>query len=155
MHAGIVHLDSLIHYVTVHDRVGRALEPRSPAGDQYDQLAETVVSNIARERGLYLWGTYAPNGLWSNVYVGKASLGKTTHLYARILEELKDERIFLWGTSLPTLRFVRSERVTIPGCGMPTSVIGSVRYARQVPQRSSGSPYPNLITPKCTVWQRI
>ncbi len=97
MHAGIVHLDSLIRYVTLHDRVGRALEPRSPAGDEYDKLAQTVVSSIARERGLYLWGTYGKNGLWRNMYLGKTGVGKTSHLHARILEELKDERIFLWG----------------------------------------------------------
>ncbi len=96
MHAGIVHLDSLIRYVTLHDPVGRALEPRSPAGNEYDKLAEAVAGSIPRERGFYLWGTYALSGLWSNVYVGKARLGKKTDLYVRILKELKTERIFLW-----------------------------------------------------------
>ena len=47
-------------------------------------------------QGFYLWGKYGKNALWENIYLGKAGFGKTTHLRARILKELKDERQFLW-----------------------------------------------------------
>jgi hypothetical protein len=47
-------------------------------------------------QGFYAWGFYEKSGLWRTIYVGKAGFGKTASLKARITEELKDERAFVW-----------------------------------------------------------
>lgn len=63
-------------------------------------------TGVAPFHGFYLWGRYEANGLWRNIYLGKAGFGKTAHLRARILEELKDERACIWAefVSEKTLR---------------------------------------------------
>ncbi len=67
----------------------------------YGQLAAEECSKIAAEKGFYLWGRYDQNGLWRNIYLGKAGFGKTAMLRARIVEELKDERTCLWRAFVP------------------------------------------------------
>ena len=77
-----------------HDEAGYA--GRSPEGRRYAAIATRLCQTIAAAQGFYLWGRYERNGLWQNVYLGKAGFGRTAHLRARILEELKDERACIW-----------------------------------------------------------
>lgn len=62
----------------------------------YGEIAKQVCTSIPAVQGFYLWGYYDKNGLWRNVYLGKAGFGKTANLRARILHELKTERVFVW-----------------------------------------------------------
>lgn len=54
--------------------------------------------------GFYMWGKYEKsNSLWRTIYLGKSKKAKTSSLRARILEELKDEKSFLWRGEPPKL----------------------------------------------------
>jgi hypothetical protein len=99
MEAGIVSLQPLYVFVREH-AAPAALNGRSAVGRQYFELAKALAEGIAPTQGFYLWGSYDAKGLWHNVYLGKAGFGKTAHLRARILEELKDERCCLWQVAL-------------------------------------------------------
>lgn len=96
MKSGILDLHPLIKYVDEGDRVGKSLCGYSSSGREYGTLANDLTVSIPEDPGFYLWGSYAKNRLWKNIYLGKAGYGRMTHLRARILEELKDERQFLW-----------------------------------------------------------
>jgi len=74
----------------------KGLERGSPVRRGYGLTAKRICAEIAPAQGFYLWGRYENNGLWQNIYLGKAGFGKTAHLRARILEELKDERVCIW-----------------------------------------------------------
>ena len=65
-------------------------------GREYGRKATQLTYSIPTSHGFYLWGKYEKNRLWRTIYLGKAGYGKTTSLQARIKEELKDERAFLW-----------------------------------------------------------
>jgi len=91
----------LITLRPLYDFLGSNPDPRgllrgSPVHRRYGLIAKSICMNIAPVQGFYLWGRYEANGLWRNIYLGKAGFGKTAHLRARILEELKDERACLW-----------------------------------------------------------
>ena len=95
MKSGIVSLQPL--YKFLRSNHGEAdYDGRSPKGRRYAAAAATICQTIAPTQGFYLWGRYESNGLWRNIYLGKAGFGKTAHLRARILEELKDERACIW-----------------------------------------------------------
>ena len=74
------------------------LDGRSSIARAYSRVALRAIANVDPQRGFYLWGCYEPRGLWRNLYLGKADSGKTANLRARILEELRDERIALLRT---------------------------------------------------------
>jgi len=85
----------------LYDLVGsdidyNGLDRTSPARRRYGLKAAGLCEEIAPLQGFHLWGRYEANGLWLNIYLGKAGFGKTAHLRARILEELKDERACIW-----------------------------------------------------------
>jgi hypothetical protein len=60
---------------------------------EYVSKCKNLIGSIDRCKGFYLWGTYDKRGLWTNMYLGKASSGKIANLRSRILEELIDERM--------------------------------------------------------------
>lgn len=95
MEAGYIELGELYDYVK-NDSKGLSLHGNSKEGREFGRLAKSMVDSIRDEHGFYLWGKYEANGLWRHIYLGKAGYGKTANLRARILEELKDERAFLW-----------------------------------------------------------
>ena len=91
MHTGIISLQPLYDFLKSKlDENG--LERGSFVRRHYGVIAKDICAEIAAEQGFYLWGRYESNGLWRNIYLGKAGFGKTAHLRARILEELKDEQ---------------------------------------------------------------
>jgi len=95
MNSGYISLAKLYKFVS-DDPTAKALYGKSTEGLTLGRLAREISNNIDEEHGFYLWGSYETNGLWRNIYLGKAGHGKTTCLRARICEELKDERVFLW-----------------------------------------------------------
>lgn len=78
------------------DKGGKGLHGNSPCGRDYGKLVTRLAQSIADLQGLYIWGYYESNGLWRTIYLGKAGLGRTASLRARITEELKDERALIW-----------------------------------------------------------
>lgn len=101
MKAEIVSLEPLYKFV-YENPTAASLQGRSAVGREYSKLAKQVAEDIAPTQGFYLWGYYDARGLWHNTYLGKAGFGKTAHLRARILEELKDERCCFWQAVLNT-----------------------------------------------------
>lgn len=97
MKSGCIELSKLYSYVN-NDLYGLSLNGNGKDGRAFGRLAKSIVSSIDTHRGFYLWGKYESTGLWRNIYLGKAELEKekTANLRSRILEELKDERAFLW-----------------------------------------------------------
>lgn len=94
--SGIMPLEPLHQYVKNQDPHGRSLHGKSHDGRIYGKHAKALTEQIAEMRGFYLWGTFGTEGKWKNIYVGRSRIGKTSHLRARVLEELKDEKHFLW-----------------------------------------------------------
>ena len=93
--SGMFSLQPLYEFLELeHDQTG--LHGRSQEGRRYGKVAKRICQAIAATQGFYLWGRYEPNGLWRNIYLGKAGFGRTAHLRARIQEELKDERVCIW-----------------------------------------------------------
>jgi hypothetical protein len=93
--SGMISLESL-YAILMKDRSHEGLLRKKQQRAEYGRKAEELCGGIADCPGFYLWGRYEPNGLWRNIYLGKAGRGKTTSLRARILKELKDERSALW-----------------------------------------------------------
>lgn len=75
---------------------------------EYTKLVNEITKSIPKDKaGWYLWGRFNDVGFWETVYLGKAGNKKTSSLYARIREELLDERAAFWATiygSEPTER---------------------------------------------------
>lgn len=99
MESGIISLKPLYQFVLKH-RDADALNGSTGVAKEYFSRANEVVESIPQTQGFYLWGYYAANGLWRNVYLGKAGFGRTAHLRSRVREELKDERCCLWRATL-------------------------------------------------------
>jgi hypothetical protein len=94
--SGIVSLQPIYELLQSHPKPQLLLKlagPNAP-GKVFTQKCAELVSAVPGTQGFYLWGFYERNGLWRNVYLGKAGLGPGASLKKRILEELKDERCF-------------------------------------------------------------
>jgi hypothetical protein len=94
---GVVSLRPLYELIESQPDVAH-LNNRTQVARGYGRLAGRLASGIASVAGFYLWGYYEENGLWRNIYLGRAGSGKTSNLRARILEELRDERAALLST---------------------------------------------------------
>lgn len=100
MNSGIISLKCLYNFA-FHHPDGNALNGRAGAGRQYGREVSILTEPIPEKQGFYSWGKYESQGSWKNIYLGKAHFGTTTNLRARIREELKDERCFVWACLLP------------------------------------------------------
>lgn len=92
------HLDlfDIYKYVATHPNFvsGKNGDMRS-----YTKLVNEITKPIPKDKpGWYLWGRFNDVGFWETVYLGKAGNKKTSSLYARIKEELLDERAAFWAT---------------------------------------------------------
>jgi hypothetical protein len=76
---------------------------------EYRRAAAALTVSIDEVPGFYVWGHFDRRLYWHSTYLGKSGLGKTTHLRARIYEELIDERVFAW-------RLVHSEQEVLNIC---------------------------------------
>ena len=95
MNNGTIKLDNLYKHAA-SDPDAESIKGNSKIGRAYGKKAVELTSSIEASHGFYIWGKYEKNKLWRTIYLGKAGYGKTTSLKARITEELKDERAFLW-----------------------------------------------------------
>jgi len=95
MNSGSISLNILYEHA-LSDPEGNSIRGSSACGREYGRKATQLTNSIPTSHGFYLWGKYEKNRLWRTIYLGKAGYGKTTSLQARIKEELKDERVFLW-----------------------------------------------------------
>jgi len=95
MSFGRISLETLYAHALA-DPTGASIRGDSPSGRAYGRQATRLTNAIPESHGFYLWGKYERNNLWRTIYLGKAGYGRTTSLRARIKEELKDERVFLW-----------------------------------------------------------
>jgi hypothetical protein len=107
MEQGVLCLKPLYEFVDKYreerENVNGVLVPSAYRSRKYGKQCNFIVSpkekefaRVPNEQGFYLWGFYNPQKFWINVYLGKAGKGKTANLNARLLEELKDERAFVW-----------------------------------------------------------
>ena len=96
MESGVAPLDELYAFVRSNRNHHEAMNLMLAESRPYRELCRKITKEIPECQGFYLWGFYEKNGLWRNVYLGKAGLGKTANLRGRILEELKDERCCIW-----------------------------------------------------------
>jgi hypothetical protein len=69
---------------------------RTPIGNDYCMRCANLTKNVDEAKGFYLWGLFDRKQYWHSIYLGKAGFARSSHLKARICEELKDERAFLW-----------------------------------------------------------
>lgn len=95
IHADTLPLTELLDFAA-QDKDGKCLHGNGPCGRDYGKLVTRLAQSIADLQGLYIWGYYESNGLWRTIYLGKAGLGRTASLRARITEELKEERALIW-----------------------------------------------------------
>ena len=64
----------------------------------YSAVVNSIIENVPKKAGLYLWGRFNDTGWWETIYLGKAGNKKTSSLQARLREELMDERALFWAT---------------------------------------------------------
>lgn len=84
--------------IAARDTACEGLQSRTDAHRRMSQAAARSIKAawVPADQGVYLWGNYGRNGLWTNVYFGKAGFGQGARLNGRLLEELRDERIFAY-----------------------------------------------------------
>jgi hypothetical protein len=69
----------------------------SEYGREYSHLCKVITEDVDEVAGFYVWGRYDRKRYWHSIYLGKAGYKKDKkNLRKRILEELKDERAFVW-----------------------------------------------------------
>jgi len=94
--SGIIDLSKL-HELIKRSEPYKVLDTKSKEGKEYKDLTNEIMNSVPEKPGFYLWGKFNDKKFWTNIYLGKAGFGKITSLYQRILEELRDERVFLVG----------------------------------------------------------
>lgn len=95
MKVGMITLEKLYEHATI-DTEADAIKGNTKSGREYGKKVKELTSTISDQQGFYLWGKYEKNNLWRTIYLGKSGKGKTSSLRARLSEELKDEKSFLW-----------------------------------------------------------
>ncbi len=97
MNCGIINLATLYEYLEEKGYAKEILSGRTEIAKGYSKKAKKLCGDIKNQQGVYLWGYYNQEKLWITQYAGQAS-GKTNGtLKARLLNELRVERLFLWG----------------------------------------------------------
>jgi hypothetical protein len=91
---GHINLFSLYEFAATYPELvkGSKMKP-------FTKIVNDLVRPIpTKESGWYLWGRFNDVGWWETNYLGKAEIGKTGSLCARITEEIKDELVWCWAT---------------------------------------------------------
>lgn len=76
--------------------------PMMPAPDSSIQktyrtiITKLIIDVPANKSGWYLWGKFNDTGWWETIYLGKAGHKKTSSLYTRLYDELREEFIAFW-----------------------------------------------------------
>ena len=95
MTSGIIDLSSLYEFVRRIDNPYKILRVKTPEGLKYKNLVGNLMSEVSEKSGFYLWGQFDKKYFWTNIYLGKATLGKISSLRYRIRDEIGEERAFL------------------------------------------------------------
>lgn len=115
--SGMVSLRPLYDFVERY-KDSPSLSGRSKIGRLYGRNVMEAVRTVPDASGFYLWGYYEDaERPWHSVYLGRAGSGKTTSLHARIGEELKDERVFVWRHVLPKKELLQKLKSDYPSKG--------------------------------------
>ncbi|HVA16252.1 MAG TPA: hypothetical protein VMV59_00925 [Candidatus Dormibacteraeota bacterium] len=98
MAEGTVCLSGLYDFVFKHrgDDAALQINGTTQLGREYCKICKRLTAPVPSAQGFYLWGQYNDKRFWTNIYLGKAGLGKSANLRSRLCEELKDERAFAW-----------------------------------------------------------
>lgn len=79
-----------------------ASHPRFPRGRgtlrEYTSIVNNILKNVPKKAGWYIWGRFNSSGWFETMYLGKSGNGKTSSIYARLKEEICDERLAFWAT---------------------------------------------------------
>jgi len=63
----------------------------------YSETIRQVVKGVPADKpGWYLWGKFNDTGWWEAIYLGKAGKQKTSCLYNRLYDELREEAVAFW-----------------------------------------------------------
>lgn len=100
MQSGMLTLKPLYDVIASHPKEAGETVPLAERRF-YRRAAKDLCVSLPQEQGFYLWGRFEANGLWRNIYLGKAGFGRTAHLRARLTEELHDESACLWVQKIP------------------------------------------------------
>jgi hypothetical protein len=95
----ILHLNSLYDFVRDNRKTGEdGLRLKGSAyGKEYSCRCKLIAQQVDEVAGFYVWGRYDRKRFWHSIYLGKAGFKEDKkNLRKRILEELKDERAFVW-----------------------------------------------------------
>ena len=95
----VLHLNSLYDFVRDHRKTGDdGLRLKaSKYGKEYSRRCKAITEHVDEVAGFYVWGRYDRKRYWHSIYLGKAGYKEDKkNLRKRILEELKDERAFVW-----------------------------------------------------------
>ena len=69
----------------------------SAYGKEYSRRCKAIAGNVDEVAASYVRGRYDRKRYWRSIYLGKAGYKEDKkNLRKRILEELKDERAFVW-----------------------------------------------------------
>src|SRR5215469_12262869 len=63
---------------------------------EYTNLLKEIAKDVPDKPGWYLWGHFNDMGWWETIYLGKAGKQKTSSLYTRLYDELREECIAFW-----------------------------------------------------------
>ncbi len=95
MSSGIIDLSKLYELLNGIDNPYKILRAKTPEGVKYRDIVSSLMSGVSEKSGFYLWGHFNKKHFWTNIYLGKATLGKVSSLKYRIRDELGEERAFL------------------------------------------------------------
>jgi hypothetical protein len=99
--SGHFNLFPLFEFVAQHP----ALPPFAEKGEKRksNSYAKAIVkllgdAHIPQKGGWYVWGKFNESGFFEPLYVGKASSGKTSNLFIRLRDELREECAAIFAT---------------------------------------------------------
>lgn len=109
--------------------------PESNSNEQkkYREVIKNLVKDIPDDKpGWYLWGKFNSMGWWETIYLGKAGKARTSSLYTRLYDELREENIAFWS-------HVFGSEVTVK----QASKLSNGIYINQIPRslRKEGSQF--------------
>ena len=116
----------------------------SAYGKEYSRRCKAIAGNVDEVAASYVRGRYDRKRYWRSIYLGKAGYKEDKkNLRKRILEELKDERAFVW-------RYIYDETEVLAICER----IHDGRYTWERPPLKAGTteiiwiPAPKLSDPE-------
>lgn len=92
MKSGIVELENLYAFARKHPDVPHRSQDKN-VYEPYRREVEGLIGNVPANAGWYMW---FKKGDVHAIYIGQSHEGKTSHLQARLREELLEEYVAIW-----------------------------------------------------------